>query len=264
VNGSWVIASETCAFDVIGARLEREIAPGEIVAIDEKGVRRVGTLPPTRKAHCIFEFVYFARPDSQIYGGSVYQVRRNLGRQLAREAPAPGDVVVAVPDSANGAAVGYAEESGIPFDLGLIRSHYQGRTFIEPKQAIRDFAARMKYAAVHEALRGRRVVLVDDSIVRGTTSRKLIRMLRRAGAREIHMRISSPPIVSPCFYGIDTPSRRGLIAAHFSVEKIRQQLGTDSLKYLSLEGMLKATGKDPQDFCTACFTNKYPIPVSHP
>jgi amidophosphoribosyltransferase len=262
LNGSYVVASETCAFDIIGAKLVREVKVGEIVAIDGRGVRTVGMLPVKRKAHCIFEFVYFARPDSRIFGSSVYEVRRDLGRQLAREAPAKADIVVAVPDSSTCAAVGYAEESGIPLEIGMIRSHYIGRTFIEPRQSIRDFGARMKYSPVREAVEGKRVVLVDDSIVRGTTSRKLVRMVRACGAKEIHMRISSPPIVGPCFYGIDTPERKELIASKFSVDKIRGYLKADSLKYLTLEGMLKATKKNPGDFCTACFTDRYPIPVA--
>ncbi|MBL0349310.1 MAG: amidophosphoribosyltransferase [Elusimicrobia bacterium] len=261
LNGSIVVASETCAFDIIGAKLVREVKPGEIVAIDHRGARTVAQMPSPAKAHCVFEYVYFARPDSHIFGKSVYEVRREMGRQLAREAPAKADIVVAVPDSANVAAVGYADESGIPLEIGLIRSHYRGRTFIEPKQSIRDFGARMKYAAVVEALKGRRVVVIDDSIVRGTTSRKLIRMLRHSGAREIHLRISSPPIMGPCFYGIDTPQARELIATRMNVERIRQYLNTDSLKYLSLEGMLKATGRNPKEFCTACFNTRYPIPV---
>jgi amidophosphoribosyltransferase len=259
LNGSWTVASETCAFDIIGAQLQREVKPGEIVSLDARGSRTVGQLPSDKKAHCVFEFVYFARPDSQIYGGGVYEVRREMGRRLAREAPVKADIVCPIPDSAVVAAVGYAEESGIPLEMGLLRSHYVGRTFIEPKQSIRDFGARMKYAAVRQIMKGKRVVLVDDSIVRGTTSRKLVRMVRQAGAKEIHMRISSPPIVGPCFYGIDTPEKKELIANHYSVEKIRAYLRTDSLKYLSLEGMLKATGMEVRNFCTACFTNKYPI-----
>jgi amidophosphoribosyltransferase len=261
INGSWVVASETCAFDIIGAKLVREIEPGEIVEISGKVPKTVGRLPHQPQAHCVFEFVYFSRPDSRIFGGSVYEARREMGRQLAREAPVKADIVCGVPDSANCAAVGFAAESGIPFELGLIRSHYKGRTFIEPKQSIRDFGARMKHVVVPEAVKGKRVVLVDDSIVRGTTSRKLVRMLKAAGVREIHMRISSPPIIGPCFYGIDTPDRKKLIAARYSVEKIRQYLGVESLKYLSLEGMLTSTGRDPKSFCTACFTDKYPIPA---
>ncbi|HRY28855.1 MAG TPA: amidophosphoribosyltransferase [Elusimicrobiota bacterium] len=261
LNGSFVVASETCAFDIINARLVREVKPGEIVAIDGQGIRPIAQLSSTRLAHCIFEFVYFSRPDSRIFGRSVYEVRRELGRQLARESPVKADVVVAVPDSSSCAAVGYAERSGLPLELGLIRSHYVGRTFIEPKQAIRDFGARMKYSAVADAVRGKRIVLVDDSIVRGTTSRKLVRMLRRVGVKEIHLRISSPPILGPCFYGIDTPETKELIAARLSVEKIREYLRADSLKYLSLGGMLKATKMNPGDFCTACFTARYPIPL---
>lgn len=262
LNGSHVLASETCAFDIVNAKLIREVKPGEIVAIDHRGVRTAAQMPSPAQAHCVFEYVYFARPDSHIFGKSVYEVRRELGRQLAREAPADADIVVAVPDSASVAAMGYAEESGLRLEMGLIRSHYKGRTFIEPKQSIRDFGARMKYAAVSEALKGKRVVLVDDSIVRGTTSRKLIRMLKRAGAKEIHMRISSPPIMGPCFYGIDTPEARELVGTRLSVEGIRRYLKTDTLQYLSLEGMLRAAGKEPKDFCTACFTTKYPIPVT--
>ncbi len=262
LNGSIVVASETCAFDIIGARLIREVKPGEIVAVDHRGARTVAQMASTAKAHCVFEFVYFARPDSHIFGKSVYDVRRELGRQLAREAPAKADIVVAVPDSASVAAVGYADESGIPLEIGLIRSHYRGRTFIEPKQSIRDFGAKMKYAVVAEAVKGKRIVVIDDSIVRGTTSRKLIRMLRHAGARKIHLRISSPPIMGPCFYGIDTPHARELIAVRMSVEKIRQYLQTDSLKYLSLDGMLKATRRPAREFCAACFNARYPIPIT--
>ena len=261
LNGSHLVASETCAFDIVNAKLVREVKPGEIVALDHRGVRTVAQMPAPTQAHCVFEFVYFARPDSHIFGKSVYEVRRELGRQLAREAPARADIVVAVPDSASVAAMGYAEEAKLPLEMGLIRSHYKGRTFIEPKQSIRDFGARMKYAAVVEALKGKRVVLVDDSIVRGTTSRKLIRMLKRAGAKEIHMRISSPPMMGPCFYGIDTPESSELIATRLSVDGIRRYLNTDSLKYLSLEGMLRAAGKKPSDFCSACFTTRYPIAI---
>jgi amidophosphoribosyltransferase len=261
LNGSTLAASETCAFGVMGAKTVREVEPGEIVSINGKGIQSLAKMKSPRKAHCVFEFVYFARPDSQIFGESVYEVRRELGRQLAREAPAEADMVVAVPDSATVAAVGYAEESGLPLEIGLIRSHYVGRTFIEPKQSIRDFGARMKLSPVPEAVRGKRIVLVDDSIVRGTTSRKIVRMLRQAGAKEIHMRVSSPPVLGPCFYGIDTPTKQELIGFRLTVEKIRQFLKADTLKYLSLDGMLKAAGKNPSDFCTACFTDKYPIPI---
>ncbi len=261
LNGTYAVASETCAFDIIGAKLVRQVNPGEIVAIDGKGMRTVAKLSPAQHAHCVFEYVYFSRPDSQIFGKSVYEVRREMGRQLAREAPVKADVVMAVPDSASVAAIGYAEESGLPLEIGMIRSHYVGRTFIEPKQSIRDFGARMKYSPVPQVLKGKRVVLVDDSIVRGTTSKKIIRMLKRAGAKSIHMRVSSPPVIGPCFYGIDTPTKEELIGSHMSVEKIRRYLNADSLKYLSLNGMLKATGMEPKNFCVACFTDKYPIPI---
>jgi len=261
LNGSWVVASETCAFSIIGAKLVREVEPGEIVSIGAEGVKSLIKLPSPGKAHCVFEFVYFARPDSQIFGKSVYETRRELGRQLAREAPAKADVVVAVPDSSTVAAMGYAEESGIPLELGFMRSHYVGRTFIEPKQSIRDFGARMKLSPVTEAVKGKRIVLVDDSIVRGTTSKKIIRMLRQTGAKQIHMRISSPPVKAPCFYGIDTPTKEELIGSHMTIEQICNFLGADTLKYLTPAGMLKATSKNPKDFCTACFTDQYPIQI---
>jgi amidophosphoribosyltransferase len=258
---SVVVASETCAFDLIGAKLIREVKPGEMIYVNGKGITSIRFAERPRTAFCSFENIYFSRPDSMIFGKSVYAVRSELGRQLAREAPAKADWVVAVPDSANVAAVGYAEESGIPYGLGLIRSHYVGRTFIEPTQSIRDFGVRIKYNAVREALRGKSIVLVDDSIVRGTTSRKLVRMLKRAGVRAIHMRVSSPPIIGPCFYGIDTPTRKELIAARHSVPEIRAYLGVESLAYLSVEGLLKACGGDPKNFCVGCFTDQYPIPL---
>lgn len=262
LEGSLVVASETCAFSIIGAELIREIAPGEIISVNKDGIKTVGQLATNGKAHCVFEYVYFARPDSQIFGKSVYDVRKELGRQLAREAPVGADVVVAVPDSASVAAVGYAEQSGVPMAVGLIRSHYVGRTFIEPKQSIRDFGARMKLSPVVEAVKGKRVILIDDSIVRGTTSRKIVRMLRQSGASEIHMRISSPPVKSPCFYGIDTPTSKELVGSTMSVEEIRKFLDADSLAYLSADGMLNSTGRDPKDFCAACFTKNYPIPIN--
>ena len=258
---TWVVASETNVFNLVGAKYLREIEPGELITITDKGLLSHRISERKRKAMCVFEYVYFSRPDSQIFGKSVYTVRREMGRQLAREAPPPAgsDIVVPVPDSATVAAVGYAEESGVPYELGLIRSHYIGRTFIEPRQAIRDFGAKIKYNTVTEALAGKKVVLVDDSIVRGTTSRKLVRMIRKAGVREVHMRISSPPITGPCFYGIDTPTKEELIASSHSVEEIRQYLGVDSLAYLSTEGMLRATRQDPKSFCTACFSGEYRI-----
>ena len=256
-----LIASETCALDLVGAKFVREIKPGELVYVNGGGVKSTMFAVRPQTAFCSFENIYFAPPDGVLFGKSVYQVRTELGRQLAREAPAKADWVVAVPDSANVAAVGYAEESGIPYGLGLIRSHYIGRTFIEPSQSIRDFGARIKYNAVREALKGRSIVLVDDSIVRGTTSKKLVRMLRRVGVKAIHMRISSPPIIGSCYYGIDTPTKRELIAANHSVAAIRAYLGVDSLAYLSVEGLLKCCGGDRKKFCVGCFTDQYPIPL---
>jgi amidophosphoribosyltransferase len=256
-----IFASETCAFDLIGARFVREVKPGELVYVNGGGIKSTIFAQRPQTAFCSFEHIYFARPDGRLFGKSVYAARTELGRQLAREAPAKADLVIAVPDSANVAAVGYAEESGIPFGLGLIRSHYIGRTFIEPTQQIRDFGARIKYNAVPEALKGKRIVLIDDSIVRGTTSRKLVRMLRRVGVKEIHTRISSPPIIGSCYYGIDTPTKKELIAANHSVAAIRDYLGVDSLAYLSVEGLLKCCGGDRKSFCVGCFTDQYPIPL---
>ena len=256
-----IIASETCAFDLLGAKFIREVKPGELLYINGGGLKSTRFAESPRQAHCSFENIYFSRPDGIIFGKSVYAVRTELGRQLAREAPAKADLVIAVPDSANVAAVGYAEESGIPYALGLIRSHYIGRTFIEPRQSIRDFGARIKYNAVPDALRGKSIVLIDDSIVRGTTSRKLVRMLRRVGVKSIHMRISSPPIIGACFYGIDTPTKKELIAAQHDVPAIRNYLGVDSLAYLSVEGLLKACGGNDRTFCVGCFTDKYPVPL---
>jgi amidophosphoribosyltransferase len=256
-----VVASETCAFDLLDAKFLREVKPGELVYVNGDGIQSTTFYEPRKTAHCSFENIYFARPDGMVFGKSVYAVRTELGRQLAREAPAKADLVIAVPDSANVAAVGYAEESGIPYGLGLIRSHYVGRTFIEPRQSIRDFGARIKYNAVPEALSGKNIVLIDDSIVRGTTSKKLVRMLKSAGVKSIHMRISSPPIIGPCFYGIDTPTKKELIAANHSVEEIREYLEVDSLAYLSVEGLLKACEGNGSKYCVGCFTDQYPIPL---
>jgi amidophosphoribosyltransferase len=260
---AWVVASETSAFDLIGARYVRDINPGELVDITAKGINSYTIGHVQKKAMCVFEYVYFSRPDSKVFTKSVYEIRREMGRQLAREAPPPAgaDMVIPIPDSASVAAMGYAEESGLRYDMGLIRSHYIGRTFIEPRQSIRDFGAKIKYNAVAEALVGKSIVLIDDSIVRGTTSRKLVRMLRRVGVKEVHMRISSPPVIDSCFYGIDTPTRRELIASKNPIEKIRQYLGVNSLSYLSESGMLSATKMKTTDFCTACFTGKFPIPI---
>jgi len=255
---AYVFASETCAFDLIGARYWAEVQPGEIVRVDPEGLHVSHFAPPTPHAFCIFEHVYFSRPDSQIFGRSVHQSRENLGRLLAREAPADADIVVPVPDSGVAAAVGYAAESGLPFKLALIRNHYVGRTFIEPEQSIRDFGVKLKLNPVRSILEGQRVVLVDDSIVRGTTSRKIVRIIRGAGAREVHVRISCPPTVAPCFYGIDTPTQKELIAWNHSIEEIRQYIGADSIAYLSLEGLRQAVGDPQGEFCTACYTGHYP------
>jgi amidophosphoribosyltransferase len=261
VGETVVVASETCALDLVDAVYEREIEPGEIVIISEKGVESVRPFPPATRHNCVFEYIYFARPDSRVFGRNVYEVRKDLGRQLAREAPADADIVIPVPDSGVPAAIGYAEEAGLPFEMGLIRNHYVGRTFIEPTNSIRHFGVKVKLNALREVLNGRRVVVVDDSIVRGTTSRKLVHMLRQAGAREVHMRISSPPTTHPCFYGIDTPTREELIASSHDVQSIREYLGADSLAYLSIPGMYKFVNGSGQGFCDACFTGRYPVPV---
>ncbi|HLC41907.1 MAG TPA: amidophosphoribosyltransferase [Methylomirabilota bacterium] len=251
---SWVFASETCALDLLEAKFVREVEPGEIVTVTGQGLSSTKPFARESPAQCVFEYVYFARPDSNLWGRNVHGVRKALGRQLAREHPVSADVVIPVPDSGMGAALGFAEESGIPFEVGLIRNHYVGRTFIEPRQGIRHFGVKVKLNPMPETLSGRRVVVVDDSIVRGTTSRKIAKMIRGAGAREVHVRISSPPIQWPCYYGIDTPKRKELIAATHHLEEIRRYLDADSLGYLSLDGMLKATGSDPSLFCHACFT----------
>ncbi len=256
---SWLLASETCALDLLEAEFVRDVEPGEMVLIDREGPRSLKAFPPRRQLQCVFEYIYFARPDSTLWGQSVYRVRKVLGHRLAEEHPAEADVVVPVPDSGLGAALGFAERSGIPFELGLIRNHYVGRTFIEPRQGIRHFGVRVKLNPMRETLEGRRVVVVDDSIVRGTTSRKIVKMIRSAGAREVHVRISSPPIQWPCYYGIDTPTRKELIGSSHRVEEIRRYLDADSLGYLSLEGMLKAVGGDEGRFCHACFTGRYEV-----
>src|SRR3954471_11775970 len=254
-----VFASETCAFDLIGAEYIRDVKPGELIVVGPEGVssRFYSTAAP--QSSCIFEHVYFSRPDSLVFGRPVQTSREELGRQLAREAGIDADLVVPVPDSGVTAGVGYAAESGIPFRFALIRNHYVGRTFIEPEQSVRDFGVRLKLNPVRAVLEGKRVILIDDSIVRGTTSRKIVRMVRDAGAREVHMRISCPPTISPCFYGVDTPSKDQLIAANKSVEEIRKYIGADSLSYLSLEGLKKACGESEElTFCSACYTGKYP------
>jgi len=258
LGDAWVLASETCAFDLIDATFVRDLEPGEFLHITPNGLKSYSPLPPARSAQCIFEYIYFSRPDSILFGKSVAGVRKALGRQLAEEAPVEADLVIPVPDSGVPAALGYSDRSGLPFDHGLIRNHYVGRTFIEPKQNIRHFGVKIKLNPVREILEGKRVVVVDDSIVRGTTSRKIVSMVRSAGAREVHMRISSPPIVSPCYYGIDTPTRKELIASSHCVDEICTYIRADSLGYLSRAGMLKAVGKET-DFCHACFSMEYPV-----
>ena len=254
-----VFASETCAFDLIDAAYDRDVKPGELVVVGAEGVSSRFYASPAPQSSCIFEHVYFSRPDSLVFGRPVQVSRELLGRQLAREAAAEGDIVVPVPDSGVTAAIGYAAESGIPFRFGLIRNHYVGRTFIEPEQRVRDFGVRLKLNPVRSLLQGRRVILIDDSIVRGTTSRKIVRMVRDAGAREVHVRISCPPTISPCFYGVDTPSKKQLIAANKSVDEIRQYIGADSLAYLSLEGLKQACGDgEKTTYCTSCYTGVYP------
>ena len=265
IKGGYVLCSETCALDLVEGEVLREVEPGEMIVVDERGARSSRPFFPAPSRFCIFEHVYFARPDSIIGGSSVYQVRKRLGRQLAKECPVEADIVIPVPDSGVPAALGYSEASGIPFEMGLIRNHYVGRTFIEPQQSIRHFGVKIKLNAVREVLEGRRVVVVDDSIVRGTTCRKIVSMIRGAGAREVHLRISSPPTISPCYYGIDTPTRKELIAYTHEVDEIRRYVRADSLGYLSLKGLHQAAGKDTEGgtgFCDACFTGNYPVSLS--
>jgi len=255
---AWLVASETCAFDLLNAQYVREIEPGEMVRISRSGIESIHFAPQKPRQQCIFEHVYFARPDSIIFGRSVNESREALGRVLAREHPVDADIVVPVPDSGVPAAVGYALESKIPFRMGLIRNHYIGRTFIEPSQAIRNFGVKLKLNPIRGLIEGQRVILVDDSIVRGTTSRKIVRMVREAGAREVHVRISCPPTISPCYYGVDTPTREELIASSNSPEEIRKFLGADSLGYVSLPALRQAVGDTEGKFCTSCYTGVYP------
>ncbi|MDH4163552.1 MAG: amidophosphoribosyltransferase [Nitrospirota bacterium] len=256
---AYVLASETCALDLIEATYIREVEPGEMVIISSKGISSSFPFKKAEPSHCIFEFIYFARPDSWVFGQNVYTTRKEFGRQLARETGVTADVVIPVPDSGVPAALGYAEEAGIPFDLGIIRNHYVGRTFIEPRQSIRHFGVKIKLNPVKDALKGKRVVVVDDSIVRGTTSKKIIKMIRNAGAAEVHMRISSPPTTHPCYYGIDTPTRQELIASSHSIEEIRRYITADTLGYISLEGVRKVVDR-PMNYCVACFCGTYPVP----
>ncbi|MBN2097538.1 MAG: amidophosphoribosyltransferase [Candidatus Omnitrophica bacterium] len=258
LDGAYVVASETCALDLIRAEYLRDIAPGETIFITKKGVESIKPFTQGKQALCIFEYIYFARPDSNIFGHNVYLTRKRLGHQLAREHPVDCDLVMPVPDSGNYAALGFAEEAKIPLELSLVRNHYVGRTFIQPSQYIRDFRVRVKLNPIKDVLRGKRIVIIEDSIVRGTTSRVRVKTLREAGAKEVHMRVSCPPLVSPCFYGIDFPTKKELIASSHSVEWIRDFIGLDSLKYLSLGGMLKSMPLLQEQFCVACFTGNYP------
>ena len=258
---AYVVCSESCALDIINADHLREVDPGEVICLSADGVESIKPFPPTIPRSCIFEFVYVARPDSNIFGKSVDLVRKQLGANLAQVAPVDADVVMAVPDSSNPAALGYAHASGIPFDMGFIRNHYVGRTFIEPDQSIRDFGVRIKLNPARSAIEGKRIILIDDSIVRGTTAKKIVKMLRRCNAAEIHFRISCPPIINSCHYGIDTPDREKLIAYKQSVEEMRDFLDVDSLAFQSIEGLVEATGLPKEQFCLACFNNDYPTPT---
>jgi amidophosphoribosyltransferase len=259
LDDSYVICSETCAMDLIGATYVRDVEPGEIVVVSREGLRSIKPFPAAPLAHCVFEHVYFARPDSYVFGKSVNEVRTNLGRILAREQRIDADVVVPVPDSGVCAAMGFAEEAGIPLRMGLIRNHYVGRTFIQPQSAIRHFGVKVKLNPVRSILDGKRVILVDDSLVRGTTSRKIVKMVRAAGAREVHVRISCPPTISPCFYGVDTPQRSELIAATHTLDEIKRYLQADSVGYLSLEGLMSAVGSGSKNYCSSCYTGQYPV-----
>jgi amidophosphoribosyltransferase len=257
----FVVASETCALDIVGATFVRDVEPGELIRIDERGLHAVRFAESPRRALCVFEYVYLARADSRMMGRTVYEVRRELGRRLAAEAPADGDLVIPVPDTGHSAAQGYAEVSGIPYGEGLMKNRYVGRTFIQPSQSLRERGVKLKLNPIPDVIRGKRLVVVDDSIVRGTTTRQLVQALREAGAAEVHTRITCPPIKWPCFYGIDMSTRSELVASDLSVEEVRQFVGADSLGYLSMEGMVAATGSPKQNLCRACFDGEYPIPI---
>jgi amidophosphoribosyltransferase len=259
LGDAYVVCSETCAMDLIGATYVRDIEPGELLVITPGGIRSLKPFGAARLAHCVFEHVYFSRPDSYVFGKSVNEVRTNLGRVLAREQRVDADVVVPIPDSGVCAAMGYADEANIPLRMGLIRNHYVGRTFIQPQSSIRHFGVKVKLNPVRSILEGKRVILVDDSLVRGTTSRKIVRMVRAAGASEVHVRISCPPTISPCFYGVDTPRRSELMAATHTLDEIRTYLDCDSVAYLSLEGLMKAVGDGSGNYCSSCYTGQYPI-----
>ncbi|OIO71192.1 MAG: amidophosphoribosyltransferase [Zetaproteobacteria bacterium CG1_02_55_237] len=264
LGDSWVLSSETCAFDLIGATYVRDVEPGEMVVIEENSIESIKLFEKPEPRFCVFEYVYFARPDSNLEGVNVYQARYRIGEELAREAPADADLVIPVPDSGTPPAMGYAEASGLPFQMGLIRNHYIGRTFIEPKQSIRNFGVKLKLNPNRQLIEGKRVVLVDDSIVRGTTSRKLVEMVRKAGAKEVHMRISSPPTKHSCFYGIDTPDEDQLMANKMNIEEMCKALGADSLAFVSFEGLYRAVGKPRSVHCDACFSGDYPVAIESP
>ena len=261
LDDSWVLASETCAFDLVGATYVRDVEPGEMVVIDENGLESLHPFQNIESKFCVFEYVYFARPDSTLEGVNVYQARYQIGVELARESPVEADLVIPVPDSGVPPAMGFAEAAGIPFQMGLIRNHYVGRTFIEPKQSIRNFGVKLKLNPNRNLIKGKRVILVDDSIVRGTTSRKIVEMVRAAGAKEIHLRISSPPTKHSCFYGVDTPDADELMANKMDLEAMRKAIGADSLAFVSFEGMYRAVGKPRSVHCDACFSGDYPVPV---
>jgi amidophosphoribosyltransferase len=256
-----IITSESCALDIIGADYIRDIEPGELVIVDERGIRSRKAFEPQQQAKCIFEFIYFSRPDSKVFGVNVDKVRRKLGVVLAENHPVDADIVISVPDSSNTSSLGFAQSSGIPFEIGLIRNHYVGRTFIQPSQRLRDGTVRLKFNTVDGVLKGKRVVVVDDSIVRGSTMKKLVVMLRKAGAKEVHLRIASPPVKFPCFYGIDMPSRSELIASSTTIDGIRRYLEVESLEYLTIAD-LRSVVDDPDRFCNACFSGEYPIPMA--
>ena len=260
LGNSWVVASESCALDIIDATYVRDVESGEVMILDESGVKSVHPFKETRSALCVFEYIYFSRPDSKIFGECVDKTRRKLGKTLAEEHPADADIVISVPDSSNTAGLGYAQRSGIRFEIGIIRNHYIGRTFIHPSQLMREAKSRIKYNPVEGVIKGRRIVVVEDSIVRGTTFRQINRMLRQAGAKEVHLRISSPPIIHPCFYGMDFPTAEELLASSMSVQEIGHHLGVDSIGYLSRDGMLQSVPYSDADYCHACFSGKYPIP----
>ncbi len=263
LDQGYVAASETCAMDLIGAEYIRDVKPGELIVIDANGLHSQIIEPSSKCAHCIFEYIYFSRPDSKIFGEHVDKTRRKLGKLLAEESPVDADIVMAVPDSSNTAALGYASRSGLKFEMGLIRNHYIGRTFIQPKQTIRNFNVKLKFNPIGGIIKDRRIVLVEDSIVRGTTLKILTQIIRRAGAKEVHVRVSSPPIVNPCYYGMDFPTKKELIANSMSVDEIRQYLGVDSLAYLSAEKTLEAMPGEECDYCYACFGGPYPIPIDN-